>query len=80
MNGNASPSVAASSEKNSQSRPMINNPVAGSMNCFGNGSVSQSSQPDRLAGPSETGGNNSCVAFVFIALCLSPLRQASLAG
>jgi hypothetical protein len=51
---------------------MINNPVAGSINCFGNGSVSQSSHPDKLAGPSETGGNNTCFAFVFIAPYISP--------
>src|SRR3954469_25887431 len=68
VNGISSPNDAASSEKSSQSRPMINRPVAGSMNRFGSGLVSQSNQLDSPSGPLRNGGNNSwkaCFIMVF---------------
>src|SRR3954453_7838663 len=63
VNGISKPNDAASSEKRSQSRPMINKPVAGSMNRFGSGLVSQSNQLDWPSGPLGNGGNNSWKAY-----------------
>src|SRR4051812_21390336 len=66
VNGISKPNDAASSENRSQSRPMISRPVAGSMNRFGNGLVSQSNQVDSPSGPLRNGGNNSWKACLFI--------------
>src|SRR3954468_9986206 len=63
VNGISKPNDAASSENRSQSRPMISRPVAGSMNRFGSGLVSQSNQLNSPSGPLRSGGNNSWKAF-----------------
>src|SRR4051812_28270368 len=78
VNGISKPNDAASSENRSQSRPMISRPVAGSMNRFGSGLVSQSNQLDSPSGPLRNGGNNSWKACLFI-VC-APCGNSTRAG